>query len=79
MKKIVLTGAAGALGHQLRAPLAAMADQLVSTDLADTVEGLAGNETYVKADLGDAAAVMDLLEGAEMVVHFGAVYVSPLT
>ena len=73
MKKIVLTGAAGALGHQLRAPLAAMADQLVSTDLADTVEGLAGNETYVKADLGDAAAVMDLLEGAEMVVHFGAI------
>ncbi|TMV11527.1 NAD-dependent epimerase/dehydratase family protein [Arenibacterium halophilum] len=73
MKKIVLTGAAGALGHQLRAPLAAMADQLVSTDLADAVEGLAGNETYVKADLGDAAAVMDLLEGAEMVVHFGAI------
>ena len=56
MKKLVLTGAAGSLGSRLRAPLAAMCDELVSTDIVDSVEGLAANETYVKADLADMAA-----------------------
>ncbi len=73
MKKIVLTGAAGALGSQLRAPLAKLADELVSSDLVDGLENLGSNETYVKADVGDQAAMMDLIEGADMVVHFGAI------
>ena len=73
MKKLVLTGAAGSLGSRLRAPLAAMCDELVSTDIVDSVEGLAANETYVKADLADMAAIEPLLEGADMVIHFGAV------
>lgn len=73
MKKIVLTGAAGALGSRLRAPLARMADQLVSTDLAEAVDNVSDNESYTKVDLGDRQAVMDLIEGADMVVHFGAI------
>ena len=73
MKKIVLTGAAGALGGKLRAPLAKLADALVSTDLAEGLDGLLENESYVKADAGDGAAMMQLLEGADMVVHFGAI------
>lgn len=73
MKKIVLTGAAGALGSRLRAPLARMAEQLVSTDLADALDNVSDNETYAKVDLGDRQAVLDLIEGAEMVVHFGAI------
>lgn len=73
INKIVLTGAAGALGGKLRAPLAKLANALVSTDLVDSVAGLAPNETYVKADVGDAAAMMELIEGADMVVHFGAI------
>lgn len=73
MDKIILTGAAGRLGGYLRAPLAKMAKQLVSTDLAEALDGVADNEHYVKADLGDAAAVMELIEGADMVVHFGAI------
>ena len=73
MKKLVLTGAAGSLGSRLRAPLAAMCDELVSTDIVDSVEGLAANETYVKADLADMAAIEPLLEEADMVIHFGAV------
>lgn len=73
MKKIVLTGAAGNLGGRLRAPLAAMADTLVSTDLVPAVDNVADNETYVKADLANAQAMIDLLEGADMVVHFGAI------
>lgn len=73
MKKIVLTGAAGRLGTQLRAPLSKLCDEFVSSDLADGVSNLAPNETYVKADLTDLDAMVSLLEGADMVVHFGAV------
>ena len=73
MKKIVLTGAAGRLGGLSRAPLAKMTQALVSTDLPDTLAGLAANETYVQADVGDADAMMSLLEGADMVVHFAAI------
>ena len=73
MKKLALTGAAGALGSVLRAPLAAMCDTFVSTDLADSVADLAANETYVKADVSDLAAMETLLEGADMVIHFGAI------
>ena len=73
MQKIVLTGAAGKLGSQLRAPLAGMAAQLVSTDILDAPGDLAANETWVTADLADRAAMQDMIDGADMVVHFGAI------
>ncbi len=73
LKKLVLTGAAGRLGTQLRKPLAEMCDTLVSSDIADSISDLAANETYVRADLTDLAAITALLEGADMVVHFGAI------
>ena len=72
MKKLVLTGAAGSLGSRLRAPLAAMCDELLTTDIAESVGDLAANETYVQADLADMNAIKPLLEGADMVIHFGA-------
>jgi len=73
MKKIVLTGARGALGTQLRAPLSAMADTLLSTDILDAPGDLLPNETYQQADIAQMDQVAPLLEGADMVVHFGAV------
>ena len=73
MKKLVLTGAAGRLGSYLREPLSRMCDELVTTDLTDTITDPLPNETYVKADLADLNAMVELLEGAEMVVHFGAI------
>jgi uronate dehydrogenase len=73
MKKIVLTGAAGRLGSYLREPLSKLADELVSTDLAEDFGRLLPNETYVSADLSDLPAMMALLKDAEMVVHFGAI------
>lgn len=73
MKKIVLTGAAGRLGSYLREPLSKMCEDLVSTDIAEGVSNLATNETFVKADITDLDAMVALLEGAEMVVHFGAI------
>ncbi|MEM9864273.1 MAG: NAD(P)-dependent oxidoreductase [Myxococcota bacterium] len=71
MKKIVLTGAAGRLGSKLRAPLSKMAESLVSSDISD-IEALLPNETFVRADLEDKEAIVALLEGADVVVHFGA-------
>ena len=73
MKKLVLTGAAGRLGSYLRDPLSKMCDELVSTDIADAPDILAANETYVQADLADLEAMVTLLEGADMVIHFGAI------
>lgn len=73
MRKLVLTGAAGKLGSRLRAPLAKLAEELVSTDLADGVDGLAENERFQRADLSQLDEVEALMEGAEMVVHFGAI------
>jgi|TARA_B110000879_G_scaffold211402_1_gene304013 uronate dehydrogenase len=72
MKKIVLTGAAGRLGSHLREPLSKLADELVSSDLVDGLGTLYDGETYVKADLTSLDDMTALLEGANMVVHFGA-------
>ena len=73
MKKLVLTGAAGRLGSHLREPLSRMCDEFVSSDIVDSLPNLAANETYVRADLTDLAAMVSLLEGADMVIHFGAI------
>ena len=73
MKKLVLTGAAGRLGSYLREPLSKMAQTLVSSDLTDDIGALYDGEQYVKADLSDLAQITALLEGADMVVHFGAI------
>lgn len=70
--KLVLTGAAGRLGSYLREPLSNLADELVSSDLADDVGTLFPGETYVRADLTSLDEMTDLLKGADMVVHFGA-------
>jgi len=71
-KKLVLTGAAGRLGSYLREPLSTLAESLVSSDIAEGVGTLFPGETYVQADLADLDAMLDLLDGADMVVHFGA-------
>jgi len=73
MKKIVLTGAAGRLGSILRAPLSRLCETLVSSDIAEDIGTLNANERYIRADLADKAAIMDLLDGADIVVHFGAI------
>tara|TARA_R110000868_G_scaffold55548_5_gene172779 strand:- start:661 stop:1497 length:837 start_codon:yes stop_codon:yes gene_type:complete len=72
MKKLVLTGAAGRLGSYLREPLSRLADQLVSTDIVDDIGKLYEGEQYVRADLASLEDMIAVLEGADMVVHFGA-------
>lgn len=73
MKKIVLTGAAGNLGHELRPMLASLCDILVSCDIAPARSALLENETWVEADVAKMDQIGPLLEGADMVVHFAAI------
>ena len=73
MKKLVLTGAAGRLGSYLREPLAAMCDSLVSTDIKDDIGTLYEGESYVQADIADLDVMVSITEGADMVIHFGAI------
>lgn len=73
MKKLVLTGAAGRLGSYLREPLTKLADELVSTDIAEDIGTLYAGESYVQADLADLDTMIEVLKDADMVVHFGAI------
>lgn len=73
LKKIILTGAAGALGQTLRAPLSQMCKKLVSTDIQPAPESLMPNEVWHQADLARMDQIAPLMKGAVMVVHFGAV------
>ncbi len=71
-KRILLTGAAGGLGRQLREPIKAFADIVRLSDLADV--GPAGEgEEVVLCDLADRDAVMALCEGVDAILHFGGV------
>ncbi len=73
LKKLVLTGAAGRLGSYLREPLSKMCQELVSTDIAEGVGTLYPNERFAQADIAVYDQIAPLLEGADMVVHFGAI------
>jgi uronate dehydrogenase len=73
MKKLVLTGAAGRLASYLREPLSKLCDELVSTDIVADIGSLYPGERYQRADLSVLAEMDPLMEGAEMVVHFGAI------
>ncbi len=73
LQKLVLTGAAGRLGSYLREPLSKLATEFVSTDIVDDIGKTLANETYIKADLASLDDMMAVLEGADMVVHFGAI------
>lgn len=72
-KKLVLTGAAGRLGSYLREPLSQMCEDFVSTDIVKDIGNTYANETFVSADIADLSQMEDLLKGADMVIHFGAI------
>lgn len=70
--RILLTGAAGLLGRQLRAALAPKVSLLRSTDIA-SMSDPAANEELVQADLADPAVAAELVRGIDAVVHFGGI------
>lgn len=70
--RLLLTGAAGNLGRQLRPRLKRWCESLRLSDRADLGDAAAGEEIQL-ADLADRAAVHRLLEGVQAVVHMGGV------
>jgi uronate dehydrogenase len=70
--RLLLTGAAGGLGRELRRRLPAHCRRLRLSDIAD-LGAAAGHEELRPADLADAAAVLALLEGVDAVIHMGGV------
>ena len=71
-KRLLLTGAAGALGRVLRPRLKACCDVLRLSDIAELGSAAAGEELRPAA-LQDKAAVLTLLAGVDAVVHLGGV------
>ncbi len=72
MKRLLITGAAGALGRVCRDGLTDIADILRVSDIADL--GQAGpNEELAPCDLGDFDAVSAAVQGCDGIVHMGGV------
>ncbi len=72
--RLLLTGAGGGLGRMLRERIKPWAEIVRLSDVADL--GVAGaGEEIVQCDLADNAAVLQLLDGVDAVLHFGGVSV----
>lgn len=72
--RLLLTGAAGGLGRELRPRLKRYCDTLRLSDMRalEPAQAAAGEEIELCA-LEDASAVMQLVEGVEAIVHMGGV------
>jgi uronate dehydrogenase len=70
-RRIAITGAAGALGRQLRIGSAKLADEVVLTDVAPAGE-TESHELFRQANLTDFKEVCAMVAGCEAVVHLGA-------
>ena len=71
-ERLLLTGAAGALGRALRPAMRTWTRTLRISDIAPLAPD-GDNEEVIACDLGDEAGVRALLEGAEAVVHMGGI------
>lgn len=69
-KKILITGAAGRLGTELRRGLAPLADSLRIVDRV-ACENVQPHEEMQVFDLSDEAATMAATEGCDAIVHMG--------
>jgi len=74
LKRLLITGAAGALGKMARQRLAYLAETVRLSDIAG-MEPAGANEEVVVCDLGDRDAVDALVAGCDGIVHFGGISV----
>ena len=70
-KRLLITGAAGNLGRELRTGLAPLAQVVRLTDRAKMAPAQP-HEEVMRCELGDFNEVMSVVEGCDAVVHFGA-------
>ncbi len=70
-RKVLLTGASGALGRQITRHMAAKGFQLVLTDIAPFPDEIPPGCSFHKADLADGMAILRLAEGCGTILHFG--------
>ncbi len=71
-KRLLLTGAAGALGRMLRPRMKRYCETLRLSDRA-AMDSVGEGEEVVVAPLEDEAAMYALLDGVDAVLHFGGV------
>lgn len=69
-QRVLLTGAAGNLGRELRTRLAGRFPMLRLSDLAEMAPAGPGEEV-VRCDLADAGAVAELCRDVDAILHFG--------
>ncbi|PDT37531.1 NAD-dependent dehydratase [Sinorhizobium sp. FG01] len=72
IKRLLVTGAGGRLGHLLREPLKGSAEILRLSDIVDISPSRPGEEV-VRCDLADRAAVDTLARDCDMILHLGAI------
>ena len=72
INRLLITGAAGGLGKQLRANATHLANTLRLSDIAE-LEDAAAHEELVQCDLGDFDAVYAMTEDVDAVVHLGGI------
>ena len=68
--RVLITGAAGALGRALRQAGTALASHVRLTDRVAS-QGLAAHEEDRPCNLNDMAGVMAAVEGCDAIVHMG--------
>lgn len=68
-ERILITGAAGALGSRLRTGLAHLANRVRLVDVKD-MGPAAANEEIVVCNLADRAAALDVTRDCDAIVHF---------
>lgn len=73
-KKLLMTGAAGGVGKALRPFLADFAETVTLSDIT-AIDDMAAHERFVRCDLADRAAVADLLDGVDGIIHLGGISV----
>jgi uronate dehydrogenase len=72
MKRLLITGGAGAIGKVMRNRLSGLAEVIRAADIvALTPEH--GREECVQCDLGDASAVDAMVAGCDGIIHLGGI------
>jgi len=74
MKRLLITGAAGAMGRVMRGKLAGLAD-VIRLSHREPITDLGAHEEFALADMADRDAVARAVAGVDGIVHLGGVSV----